>query len=144
MGREVVKTVLEHPDLTLAAAVDPAAEGEDIGIIVKADLPTALAKTKPSVMVDFTAPHVTYNNVMMAIAAGVRPVVGTTGLSLHQLETIDRMLRQQKLGGMVVPNFAIGAVLMMKFAQMASQYFDHAEIIELHHNKKLDAPVEHR
>ncbi len=150
MGREVVKTVISDPELDLAGVVDSHSLNETVNDVfdvtseqgkrLDRDLAELLNREKPDVCIDFTHPDVVFRNVMSIIDAGVRPVVGTTGLSSEQLEKIDAALKAKKLGGMVVPNFAIGAVLMMKFAQEAARYFDHAEIIELHHNKKADAP----
>jgi 4-hydroxy-tetrahydrodipicolinate reductase len=150
MGREVVKTVIADPQLSLAGVVDSHSRNETLndvfgttpihGMHFDHHLKDLLEREKPEVCVDFTHPDVVFDNVMTLIQAGCRPVVGTTGLSQEQLAKIDNALKQAGLGGMVVPNFAIGAVLMMKFAQEASRYFDHAEIIELHHNKKADAP----
>ncbi len=150
MGREVVKTVLTDSDLKLAGVVDPHSRNETLneifgptpiqGMRFDRSLKELLAREKPAVCVDFTHPDVVFENAMAIIEAGCRPVIGTTGLNPEQLAQIDTALRKQGIGGMVVPNFAIGAVLMMKFAQEAAKYFDHAEIIELHHNKKADAP----
>lgn len=150
MGREVVKTVVDDPALTLAGAVDPnggtSTVGQAIGVSAPEGMPfdaslqTLLSRETPDVCVDFTHPDAVFGNAMALIEAGCRPVIGTTGLTPEQLEKIDQALRAKSIGGMVVPNFAIGAVLMMKFAQEAAKYFDHAEIIELHHNKKADAP----
>lgn len=150
MGQEVVKTVITDPELLLAGVVDLHSLNETIndyfgvtseaGMRFDRNLKELLAREKPDVCVDFTNPDVVFENAMTIINAGCRPVIGTTGLSPEQLAEIDAALRARGLGGMVVPNFAIGAVLMMKFAQEAAKYFDHAEIIELHHNKKADAP----
>lgn len=150
MGQEVVKTVLNDAELKLAGVVDPHGLGESVndffgtdqepGMQFDQDLKVLLAREKPDVCVDFTNPDVVYPNTMAMIEAGCRPVIGTTGLTPEQLQEIDNALKARGLGGMVVPNFAIGAVLMMKFAQEAAKYFDHAEIIELHHNRKADAP----
>lgn len=150
MGREVVKTVLSDPELTLVAAVDAHATGQDAatavgltdacGVAITSDLKTTLAASKPLVCVDFTHPSCALANTLSIIECGVRPLVGTTGFSGDDLEKIGQALASQGLGGMVVPNFAVGAVLLMKFARQASQYFDHAELIELHHNQKADAP----
>lgn len=150
MGREVVKTVIEDPELSLAGVADPNGQGQSIEAFfegagtgakpIESDLKTILQQEKPDVCVDFTHPDMVFANVMQMIEVGCRPVVGTTGLSPEQLSQIDAALKAKGIGGMVVPNFAIGAVLMMKFAQEAAKYFDHAEIIELHHNKKADAP----
>jgi 4-hydroxy-tetrahydrodipicolinate reductase len=150
MGREVVKTVMDDPELSLAGAADSHSHNESVnnvfgveshhGMHFDCHLRDLLEREQPDVVVDFTHPDVVFENTMAIIQAGSRPVVGTTGLRPEQLAQIDAALKAQRLGGMVVPNFAIGAVLMMKFAQEAAKYFDHAEITELHHNKKADAP----
>jgi len=150
MGREFVKTVLADPQLQLAGVVTgtPTAENVNDFFAVKdvpgmgfdTDLKALLAREKPDVCVDLTHPGVVFENSMAIIEAHCRPVIGTTGLTQAQLSELDTALKARKLGGMVVPNFAIGAVLLMKFAQEAAKYFDHAEIIELHHNQKADAP----
>lgn len=151
MGREVVKTVINDPELKLAGVVSPNSLNESVnslfGVSSESDdlrfdrnLRDMLQREKPDVCVDFTHPDVVFDNAMAIIEAGCRPIIGTTGLSTEQLDWIDQALHDKGLGGMMVPNFAIGAVLMMKFAQEAAKYFDHAEIIELHHNKKADAP----
>lgn len=150
MGREVVRAVVNDPALQLVGAVDPNGQTEtvnamfgftrDTDLNFDTTLRKMLQREKPDVCVDFTHPDAVFDNTMTIIEAGCRPVIGTTGLSLEQMDWIDQALRDKALGGLVVPNFAIGAVLMMKFAQEASRYFDHAEIIEMHHNKKVDAP----
>lgn len=91
-------------------------------------------------MVDFTTAKAAVQNIRTAITCGVRPVVGTTGIPEEELAELSRLCREKGLGGLVAPNFAIGAVLMMHFAGIAARYFSAAEIIELHHNQKLDAP----
>lgn len=150
MGREVVKTVINDPELKLSGVIDPNSLGQTVNDLfgvtsephVRFDrnLQEMLQREKPLVCVDFTNPDVVFDNAMAIIESGCRPVIGTTGLTDEQMDWIDQALLDKGLGGMVVPNFAIGAILMMKFAQEASKYFDHAEIIELHHNKKADAP----
>ncbi len=150
MGREFVKTIWSDPELALAGVVTgtPTAESVDEhfgvtlapGMHFDTDLNELLAREKPDVCVDLTHPGVVFENSMAIIEANCRPVIGTTGLSASQLAQLDKALQGKQLGGMVVPNFAIGAVLLMKFAQEAAGYFDHAEIIELHHNQKADAP----
>ncbi|MBX2859995.1 MAG: 4-hydroxy-tetrahydrodipicolinate reductase [Vampirovibrio sp.] len=150
MGREVVKTVLADSELTLAGVVDLSCVGQDVataiglsescGILVQESLTAMLTEKKPQVCVDFTHPSSALSNTLAIVDADCRPVIGTTGLSDADMEAIRQALNTKKLGGMVVPNFAIGAVLMMKFAKEASKYLDHAEIIELHHNQKADAP----
>ncbi|CDN16973.1 Dihydrodipicolinate reductase [Richelia intracellularis] len=92
------------------------------------------------VMVDFTHPDGVYDNIRSAIAYGIRPVVGTTGLSPEQLQDLAEFADKGSTGCLVIPNFSIGMVLLQQAAVTASQYFDNVEIIELHHNQKADAP----
>jgi 4-hydroxy-tetrahydrodipicolinate reductase len=92
------------------------------------------------VMVDFTHPSSVYENVRSAIAFGVRPVVGTTGLTPEQLERLRDLADKAGVGCLIAPNFAIGMILLQQLALQAAQYFDHVEIVELHHNRKADAP----
>jgi 4-hydroxy-tetrahydrodipicolinate reductase len=140
MGREAVAALSAEPDLDVVAAVDPLHAGETAGDVpVVADLATAIAEARPDVMVDFTHPSAVESNVRTALATGVNCVVGTTGLAIDVLESLA--------GGapagtclFVAPNFAIGAVLMMRFATEAARFMPHAEIIELHHDRKADAP----
>ncbi len=149
MGQEVVKLVLREADFELVAAVDPSCAGMDAGllvgnepsgIIVTADLQSTLATVKADVLVDFTIPQVVMDNVRIAIAHGVRPVIGTTGFSPDDIVRIDNWLQEQQIGGLIAPNFSIGAILMMKFAAQAAKYMPHVEIIEYHGDQKLDAP----
>lgn len=149
MGREVVKMVLADPELRLVAAVDNSSEGKDIGtvignepsgILIRTDLESALAETKPDVLVDFTIPKYAVSNTRIAIENGVRPVVGTTGFSPEDIAELDKLSREKGIGGLIAPNFSIGALLMMKFAAEAAKYLPHVEIIEYHGDQKLDAP----
>jgi 4-hydroxy-tetrahydrodipicolinate reductase len=155
MGREVIKAVAQAPDLTLVGAVDnnPANLGKDVGevagcgeleIPIVNDLQSALLMASQekqlSVMVDFTHPDSVYENVRSAIAYGVRPVVGTTGLSPEKIKDLAEFAEKASTGCLIIPNFSIGMVLLQQAAIQASQYFDHVEIIELHHNQKADAP----
>ena len=94
----------------------------------------------PAVMVDFTHPSSVYDNVRAAIAYGVRPVVGTTGLSDAQLQDLGAFADKASVGCLIIPNFSIGMVLLQQAAIQASKHFDHVEIIELHHDQKADAP----
>jgi len=91
-------------------------------------------------MVDFTHPDSVYDNTRTAIAYGVRPVVGTTGLSDDQLQDLTDFAEKASTGAIVAPNFCIGVILMQQAALQAAKYFEHVEIIELHHNQKADAP----
>ncbi|MGE5527659.1 MAG: 4-hydroxy-tetrahydrodipicolinate reductase [Patescibacteria group bacterium] len=149
MGREVIKAVSGQEDMVLVAAVDLAAEGEDagtvaglapLGVAVERDLPAALARTGAQVMVDFTAPAAVRGHIDAALNAGVAAVVGTTGLTAEAYEEITALAAARDGRLIIAPNFALGAVLMMHFAAVAARYFPRAEIIELHHDAKLDAP----
>lgn len=154
MGREVVKAVAQAEDMALVGAIDknPDLMGQDIGEVigyeplevpVMTDLEATLVMAQSqglAVMVDFTHPASVYESVRAAIAYGVRPVVGTTGLSTAQIQDLAEFAEKASIGCLVVPNFSIGVVLMQQAAQQAAQYFDHVEIIELHHNQKADAP----
>jgi 4-hydroxy-tetrahydrodipicolinate reductase len=140
MGREVLSAVTAEPDMHVVAAVDPLHAGEEIGgIVVAHDLAAAIAETGPNVLVDFTHPSAVEANVATAVAAGVDCVIGTTGLSHETLEALAAEA-PDGVGLFVAPNFAIGAVLMMRFAVEAARFMPHVEIIELHHDRKADAP----
>jgi 4-hydroxy-tetrahydrodipicolinate reductase len=149
MGREVVRAVSEADGMELVAAIDLNAVGQDagmlagvgsLGIPIVSDLQTALSlyRQPPEVLVDFTIPSSVKKNVEAALKAGVSPVVGTTGLSAADLKEIDVLA--QGIGAFVAPNFAIGAVLMIQFAAQAAKFLPDVEIIELHHEKKVDSP----
>ena len=155
MGREVIKTVAQAEDMTLVGAIDhnPDLLGQDVGEIagcgaleipilndLQSVLVLATQEKIQGVMVDFTHPNSVYDNTRSAIAYGVRPVVGTTGLSNEQLKDLAEFAEKASTGALVIPNFSIGMVLLQQAAIQASQYFDHVEIIELHHNQKADAP----
>lgn len=149
MGQEVIKAVLSQEDIQLVAAIDIHNTGKDIGelvnntstgVIITKDLQETLINSNPDVIVDFTSPELIYANSLVAIECGVRPVIGTTGLSEEQLSELEKLSKEKEISVLIAPNFAIGAILMMKYAAQASVYFENAEIIELHHNRKKDAP----
>lgn len=149
MGREVVKMVLGDPALKLVAAVDHSRSTLDAGMLVglepcgvfiTTDLDQSLAQTKPDVLVDFTIPESAGRNTRLAISHGVRPVIGTSGFSQADIDELDKLCREKGIGGLIAPNFSIGAILMMKFAAQAAKYMPHVEIIEYHGDQKLDAP----
>ena len=149
MGREVCQTVLKATDLELVDSFDSQAAGEDIGtvlgrektgIIVRELTPQSLQEHSPQVLVDFTTPMSVMENIEIALQGGVRPVVGTTGITGVDLERIRELVKKSGIGALVAPNFALGAVLLMQFAATAARYFSQAEIIELHHDQKIDAP----
>jgi 4-hydroxy-tetrahydrodipicolinate reductase len=156
MGREVVRAIAQSEDMTLVGAVDhnPQYQDRDAGELAGLSEPLEIPITnqfepmlafaaqekQPAVMVDFTHPSSIYNNIRSAIAYGVRPVVGTTGLSAEQIGELADFADKASTGCLIIPNFSIGMVLLQQAAVSASQYFDHVEIIELHHNQKADAP----
>ena len=129
MGREVVAAVGAEADLRLVAEVDK----ED-------SLGEVLASAKPMALVDFSVPDSVLGNIETALANGVVPIVGTTGLSPSDIAIVRELCCQYEIGALIAPNFAIGAVLLMRFARDAAKYMPDAEIIEMHHEKKLDAP----
>lgn len=149
MGKEVVKMVLEDPSLELVAAVNRSYEGIDAGtlvglpacgILIRQDLELAIVDSKPQVLVDFTTPQSVFNNTELAIKYGVAPVVGTTGFTPEQIDDLDKLCKSHHVGGLIAPNFSIGAILMMRFAAQAAKHLPHVEIIEYHGDQKLDAP----
>ena len=155
MGREVVKAVAGASDMTLLGAIDRSPEyiGKDVGEVAGCGpleipitnefepmLAMAAQEKTPGVMVDFTHPKTVYDSARSAIAYGVRPVVGTTGMSAEQLQDLTQFAEKASVGCLIIPNFSIGMVLLQQAAVQASRYFDHVEIIELHHNQKADAP----
>jgi len=155
MGREAIKAIAAAPDMMLLGAIDrnPEFFNQDAGEVAGCGplevpitnqfepiLAMAAQEKVLGVMVDFTHPKTVYNSVRTAIAYGVRPVVGTTGLSPKQIEELAEFADKASTGCLVIPNFSIGMVLLQQAAIQASKYFDYVEIIELHHNQKADAP----
>lgn len=161
MGAEVVKAVLAAPDTELVGAIDttPGKEGADLGlelglgeleVALTADFEGCLCQASQSVrrsgpgggavLVDFTHPSVVYEHTRGAIAYGVHPVIGTTGLSPEQLADLAAFARKASVGGAVIPNFSVGMVLLQQAAAAAARFYDFAELTELHHNRKADAP----
>lgn len=129
MGSQVVEAVDQAPDLTLAAVVD-------VG-----DPLSRLSSSGASVAVDFTSPDAVMGTLEYCIGQGIHAVVGTTGFDATRLAEVERMLAGAPgVGVVIAPNFALGAVLLMKFAREAAAYFESVEVIELHHPDKLDAP----
>jgi 4-hydroxy-tetrahydrodipicolinate reductase len=149
MGREAVALVNSTEQFQLIAVIDNTndemklsdLEGfPPIDIPIYTDLEKCLQNNSVDVLVDLTTPEVGMIHTKTALSYNVRPVVGTTGFSKSDLEELEAICREKQLGCIIAPNFAIGAVLMMKFSQMAAKYFEDIEIIELHHDQKLDAP----
>ena len=129
MGQEVVKAVTVASDLEL---VDQTDLGDDLIARIKA--------SQAQAVVDFTTAAVAFENTRKILEAGVHPVVGTSGLLAEQVVKLQQLAQDKGIGGLIAPNFAIGAVLLMKYAQDAAKYLPDVEVIELHHNRKADAP----
>ena len=144
VGSEVVRAIDGADDMTLAAAVDRVPQTDlaplPAGVPYYTDVRQALAAVSPDVIVDFSVASASLGMLPHAIAAGARPVIGTTGFSDEQIEYIDGLCHEHKLGGVLAPNFAIGAVLLARLAAVAAPYFDYVDIVEEHHEAKIDAP----
>ncbi|WP_100488020.1 4-hydroxy-tetrahydrodipicolinate reductase [Sporolactobacillus pectinivorans] len=149
MGSETIRMIIGTPGFRLTAAIDDGHDKEKVGellgiseldVPVYADIDACLSAEHPDVLIDFTNPEAGKRNLQAAIDFGVRPVIGTSGFSNEEVEGYQKLMEEKKLGGIIAPNFAIGAVLVMKFSQMAAKYFPDVEIIELHHDGKKDAP----
>lgn len=129
MGQEAVHAINASADLNLVGTGD-----------LGDDLIELIYNTQAQVVLDLTRANVVYDNTKKIISAGAHPVIGTTGLTTEQVKELKAICDAKKLGGMIVPNFSMGAVLMMKYARDAARYFPDVEIIELHHNQKQDSP----
>lgn len=154
VGRELCKALLKEPGFQLAGAISRGAAGRDIaevlglgsgpaGVIVSPDLEAALARPEAAgarVLVDFSTAEAARGFLPAAIRKRLAPVVGTTGFSREEMEGFIAACKANNLGGAFIANFAIGAMLMMKFAVEARKYLPHVEIVEMHHQTKLDAP----
>ena len=110
------------------------------GVEMGDDLAKFLHEKRPRALVDFTLPSQALHNALAAVAAGASPVVGTTGLAPDAVDQLEAACKAKGVGGIIAPNFAVGAVLMMHLADIAAPHFDAAEVIEMHHATKLDAP----
>lgn len=159
MGSEVVNSVLNSSDCELVAAIDTNKKnnGENISqllnlkkseVIVSNDLEGSLCsisqdyrneKIKP-VLVDFTHPDSVYENTRSAIAYGISPVVGTTGLTPSQINDLAIFTQKANIGCAIIPNFSVGMVLLQQAASVAAKFYDNIELIEMHHNQKADSP----
>lgn len=140
MGSTAVDMVKSDEALELAALLDPFAEEKDLDGVPVFNDKEDLIGFDADVWVDFTMPKVAYENTRFAIENSFAPVVGTTGFTEEQIADLIALSSGKSLGGLIAPNFAIGAILLMEFAAKASQYFPDLEIIELHHDMKKDAP----
>ena len=159
MGSEVVNSVLNSSDCELVAAIDTnkTNNGENISqllnlkksdVFVSNDLEGSLCsisqdyrneEIKP-VLVDFTHPDSVYENTRSAIAYGISPVVGTTGLTPSQINDLAIFTQKANIGCAIIPNFSVGMVLLQQAASVAAKFYDNIELIEMHHNQKADSP----
>lgn len=149
MGKEAVKMVSETKHFELVAVIDHKNDGMNltdldgfsgIDVPIYKNMEVCFQNHQIDVLIDLTTPEVGMYHARTALNYGIRPVVGTTGFTNEELQELQNLCEDKNLGCMIAPNFAIGAILMMKFSQMAAKYFQDVEIIELHHDQKLDAP----
>jgi 4-hydroxy-tetrahydrodipicolinate reductase len=146
MGSTVCRAVAADPDLELVGAIDPYHAGLDLQHAIGVDVPdlhiapdpAALLDARAQVVVDFTVLDASRRNLEWAAQHGIHAVVGTTGFTPEDHDRLRTLFTQSNC--LIAPNFAIGAVLMMRFAELAAPWFDTAEVIELHHDRKVDAP----
>jgi 4-hydroxy-tetrahydrodipicolinate reductase len=146
VGQEVVKAVCQEPEMKLVGAVDIKAAGKTLALPDGATVPFSkvladiIESCEPDVMVDFTTAQASMPAVRIAAKHNVNLVIGTTGFSAAELDEMKKLAEANEIGIVAAPNFALGAVLMMHLAKIAGKFMNHAEIIELHHDRKLDAP----
>jgi len=150
MGLEAVKAVLADKEFEVAGVLGNInAIGQDIGILtgkgetgikIRNDFSAMIREIRPDVVLDLTNAEAGFKIIMHCLEEGINCVSGSTGFSAEQLEQINRLTDEKGLTVMLVPNFSIGAVLMMKFAEQAGRYFNNVEILEMHHEKKKDSP----
>jgi 4-hydroxy-tetrahydrodipicolinate reductase len=149
MGSEALRMIEKSSDLDLVGCLDRKNVGKKVmdveGLpsfeaMIFEDIEECFQVVDPDVLIDLTTPEVGYKHTKLAIQNGVRPVVGTTGFTKDQIEELTSLAEQKEIGAVIAPNFAVGAVLMMQFSKWAAKYFPDVEIIERHHDQKLDAP----
>ncbi|STX50127.1 dihydrodipicolinate reductases [Legionella busanensis] len=129
MGTLACETITNHPDFKL------------VGALSRHDnLSAAIFDTKAQIVIDLTRADCVYNNCLTIIDSGAHPVIGTSGLKQEQIQYLESLCENKKLGGIIAPNFSISAVLMMQFAALAARYLSEVEIIEAHHPQKFDSP----
>jgi len=147
VGREVINALCHEPEIKLVGAVDLKVSGDQLllpdgsgAIPFSSNLDSLLSNCQSDVLVDFTTAKATMPAVRVATKHGVNLVIGTTGITADELSEIEQLATTHKVAAVVAPNFALGAVVMAHLAKIAAKYFDYAEIIELHHHQKVDAP----
>ncbi|QBO37055.1 4-hydroxy-tetrahydrodipicolinate reductase [Periweissella cryptocerci] len=139
MGRQVVELINTSPGLKLVGGYDPKAVASDLYQTVYTDLANIPANAA-DVWVDFSTPTTVFENVVGALNKDMRPVIGTTGLTANEIEQLSALASEHQIGGLLVPNFSLSAVVMIMLAKQAVKFFPDVEIIELHNAKKVDAP----
>lgn len=149
MGNEVVKTVVNDTEDQLVGAFDQKNIKEDIiaelglkgyEILIQDNLEQLINDSNPDVIIDFTSPEIVMDNIEIGLKSNVHMIVGTTGITEADMKKIKNLSENNDANILVAPNFAIGAVLLMEFAREASEYLPDVEIIELHHDQKIDSP----
>jgi 4-hydroxy-tetrahydrodipicolinate reductase len=147
MGKTVINAICQEPETRLVGAVDIKITGDRLqlpdgsgDVPLSTDLESILASQKPDVMVDFSVAKAVMLAIRVAAKRKINIVIGTTGFSAADVEEIKKLVETNEIGTIMASNFAIGAVVMMHLAKVAARYFDYAEIIEFHHNMKMDAP----
>ncbi|WP_117279945.1 4-hydroxy-tetrahydrodipicolinate reductase [Streptococcus intermedius] len=140
MGQAAYKMVTEDNALEVVGLLDPLTSQKEVAGVPVFNQKEDLIGLEADVWVDFTTPKVAYEHTRFALEHGFAPVVGTTGFTSDEIEELIELSRKRELGGLIAPNFAVGAVLLMRFVAQAAKYFPNVEIIELHHDQKKDAP----
>lgn len=144
MGSEAVQMVLAEPSFNLVACIDHKASSipslAEKAIPVYQNPEECFYAKEVDVLIDLTVAEASYHHILIALQQNIRCVVGTTGFTNEQLEEMKQVAKENKTGIIIAPNFAIGAILMMHFSKIAAKYFPDIEIIEKHHNQKVDAP----
>jgi 4-hydroxy-tetrahydrodipicolinate reductase len=151
-GRASARLFIDDPAFELVGAFGRSGAsyvGEDIGkltnsastgILVSNSISQLPAEVRPDVLLDFTVADPAVEHAKYALEHGIRPVIGTSGVGEEQIKSLQSIADSKKMGALVVPNFSVGAVLMMEFSRQAARYFDHVEVVEMHHTRKLDSP----
>jgi len=147
MGREIIEAVVHDPGLRLVGAVEKEVTQRYLPLVdvpwlvpFSSDIDSLLKSCNPAVMVDFTTAEVAMAAARIALSQKTNVVIGTTGLSEDNLAEIKKLCRVNGVGALVAPNFSVGAALLMRLSKLVAKFFDHAEIIEMHHEEKIDAP----
>ena len=141
MGRTICSFINSQPKYKLVGGIDICNVGEKVeDITVSSDLKDFLNKNKVDAAIDFTAPNSVVGNAVTCLRAKTPIIIGTTGISNENKKMLGKLASDNQTGIMIVPNFAIGAILMMEFSKIAAKYMKAAEIIELHHDQKKDKP----